>query len=176
MDEPVSTASAIDPAATAPAPAVAASGEQPAPQKKPGFLASLLGDAREVERLSAALATEEAAHADTRAQLATALDRVAAFEEMEARLEAQATAREQAAATATAEAAAATAAAATAREAIPAAVAAGVRDTVAALGVAEESLPAAQTAPDKPGHGGEFAHLKGRERAAAAFNAQFATN
>jgi hypothetical protein len=173
--DPATASTVIDPAATAPAPAVAASGD-PAPQKKPGFLASLLGDAREVERLNAALATSEAAHAATRAQLATALDRVAAFEEMEARLEAQATAREQAAATATAEAAAATAAAAAAREAIPVAVAAGVRDTVAALGVAEESLPAAQTAPDKPGTGGEFAHLKGRERAAAAFNAQFATN
>lgn len=166
MDSDPATAPAA--AATAPAPAVDASAAPAAtPQKKPGFLASLLGDAKEVERLSAELAAEQTAHATTRAELAQALDRIAGYEEMEARLEQQVKAREAAAAEAKAKADEAAAA-------IPAQVASGVRDTVAALGVEEEALPAAAAIPDKPGTGGEFAHLKGRDRAAAVFNAQFA--
>lgn len=57
---------------------------------------------------------------------------------------------------------------------VPRQVASGVQDVVSGLGVEETALPQSADLPAK-GSAGEFAHLKGRERAAAAFNAQLAT-
>lgn len=54
---------------------------------------------------------------------------------------------------------------------VPRQIATGVQDVVSGLGVEETVLPQSADLPPK-GSAGEFAHLKGRERAAAAFNAQ----
>jgi transcriptional regulator with XRE-family HTH domain len=83
-----------------------------------------------------------------------------ACEALEARLEQEATA-------ARAEAATAQAAVAS----VPQQVAAQVAAVVETLGVTEAALPAVQADPPK----GDFSHLTGRDRAAAAFNAQFSS-
>lgn len=54
---------------------------------------------------------------------------------------------------------------------VPRQIATAVQDVVSGLGVEETVLPQSADLPPK-GSAGEFAHLKGRERAAAAFNAQ----
>lgn len=157
------------PAATAPEISVAAStpATDPAP-KKLGFLASLTGAQSRIDELQNALKAEKDAHAITQATLATAQGRVAEFEAMEKQLEAQATALDESQkAKVEAEATAAQVVA----EA-PQKVAAQVADVLSTLGVSEEKLVRVSDTPAAKGQ--EFAHLKGRERAAAAFAAQFA--
>ena len=143
--------------ATAPAPAVEASQENP---RKTGFLASLLGNGARIAELENELNAERAAHATTRTELATAQGRIAEFEALEAQLEQEAAAAQ----------AAATQAQAAAAE-VPHRVAAQVAAVVETLGVPESALPAQQATP--PAKGEEFAHLKGLDRAAAAINAKF---
>lgn len=167
MDPQTDPSTVIDTAsATAPAPTVAANAPATdAPPAKKGFLASLLGSQGRLADLESQLVAEQTAHATTREQLTAAQGRVAEFEAMETRLEQEAAAAVSAAQEAT------TAAAQAAAE-VPQTVAAQVRDVVAGLGVAEEKLaPVQETLPEKSE---EFSHLKGRDRAAAAFNAQFA--
>lgn len=169
--ETTSPSAALDtaPAATAPEISVAASAPatDPAP-KKLGFFASLTGAQSQIDELRNALKEEKDAHAITQAALATAQGRVAEFEEMEAKLEAQAKAVDAAE---KAKIKAEKKAAQVVAEA-PQKVAAQVADVVSTLGVSEEKLvPVSETPAAK---GQEFSHLKGRERAAAAFAAQFA--
>lgn len=146
--------------ATAPAAAVEASTES---NRKPGFLARLLGNENRLAEVEQTLAAEQAAHAETRTALESAQARVAEFEALEARLEAMET-----------EAAAARTAAETAAATVPQQVASQVAAVVESLGVPETALPAQQATP--PAKGEDFAHLKGLERVAAAINAKFATN
>jgi len=157
------------PAATAPETSVAASAPatDPAP-KKLGFLASLTGAQSRIDELQNALKAEKDAHASTQEKLATAQGRVAEFEAMEKQLEEQAKAVEAAE---KAKVEAETEAAKVVAEA-PQKVAAQVADVVSTLGVSEEKLVRVSDQPAAKGQ--EFAHLKGRERAAAAFAAQFA--
>ena len=119
MDQTPATSAAEN--ATAPAPAVEASTES---NRKPGFLARLLGTESRLSEVENILATEQAAHAATRTERDALQARVSEFEALEAQLEA--------------EAAAATAAAAQ----LPLQVAAGVADAVASLGIPEATLPA----------------------------------
>jgi hypothetical protein len=166
MDSPIAPAATVDPATAPETTPVSVAASAPA-ERKTGFLARILGSESRIADLESAVAAEQAAHAQTREALATATARLAEFEALEAQLEAQATAaREQAAAS---EAAAATAAATA--QAVPLQVAAAVRDVVASLGVQEDTLAPVSSEP--AAHGEEFAHLTGRARAAAAFNAQF---
>ena len=163
---PVSEATATEPTATAPAPAVEASHEAP---RKVGFFAKILGLESRIGEIQGHLATEQAAHAATRGELVTAQARIAEFEALEASLDADLASARAEATAATAAAQIATTAAAT----VPQQVAAGVADAVASLGVPEATL--APVTAELPAKGTENAHLTGRERAAAAFNAQFAT-
>ena len=150
---PADTESApATPAVVAPAPEAAA--------RKVGFLARIMGAQDSMQDLENRLQAESAAHAATQQQLATAHARIAEFEALEARLEQEATA-------ARAEAATAQAAVAS----VPQQVAAQVAAVVETLGVTEAALPAVQADPPK----GDFSHLTGRDRAAAAFNAQFSS-
>lgn len=160
--DPITDSPAAPDTATAPAPAVEASAPAAAPQKV-GFFAKVLGLETELNDLRSRLSAEESAHALTRATLATAQARVNEFEAIEKQLDADL-------ANARAEAEAAKSAAAP--ESIQKQVAATVVDVVSGLGIAEEKLAPVQS--DPPAKGEEFASLKGRERAAAAFNAQFA--
>jgi len=170
-DPQVSPAEEAAPQAIAPAPAVEASETVSASApKKVGFMASLLGSGQQVADLQARLEAEQAAHAQTNAQLAAASARVAEFESLEAQLEAQANAAQTAAAEAATAQAEAQAQLAAAEAQVPEQVAAQVAATVEALGVDLETLPAAQSEPAAKGN--DFAHLKGLARAAAAFNSQ----
>ena len=156
VTEPSADLAANAPESAAPAAPVAAS----APEKK-GFLASLLGSNEALTKAESALAAEKQAHAATLAKLQSAEGRIAEFDALEKQLESEM------------KAAAATTAEATAKaEAVPQQAAAKVIDIVQGLGVTETNLPTAET--EMPAKGQEFAQLKGRERAAAAFNAQFA--
>lgn len=179
-------AAEVTPPAADPAPAAveatdAATSATPAEAAKPaakvGFLARLAGAGDSIAQLEAALESEKTAHASTRSELEKVTAELQAYKDLEAQLEADAAKaqEEAAAAKAAADKAAAEAAeaAANATAEIPQKVAAGVTDALAALGVPEESLPEAKEDPPGPGQAGEFAHLKGRERAAAAFTAQF---
>lgn len=166
---------------SAPATVQSAATGEPAKPTAAGIIAKLTGQATVIQTLEADLQTEREAHAATRAALDAANERLANFASLETALEESATALADAEARAAAAARARTeaearaqTAAAEAEEQLPARVAEGVRDTVASLGVETEDLPTAQEQPDGPGAGGEFAHLKGRARAAAAFKAQFA--
>lgn len=144
--------------------------------KKLGILARLRqGDAlaERVTQLEAQLETVTAERDAARADLA-------ALEELEENFAAEQAAAAEAKAKAEAEQKAAAEAkakleadAAVAAEEAKQKVAAEVADTVAALGVEESALPQAKDDPPGPGQAGEFAHLKGRDRAVAAFNAQF---
>jgi len=163
IDAPQAAATATAPEATAPV--VASEPAATEGNRKTGFLASLFGKDDAIRNLESQLASEQQAHAATLASLADAQGRIIEFEAMEARLE-----KEVAAAAQTAQQA--TAAATTAAENVPQQVAAQVRDVVAGLGVEEEKLVAVQTEPAAKGD--EFSHLKGRDRTAAAFAAQFA--
>ena len=151
-------------------PVVGAAAVASPPQKSLGFLARLTGAAARVVALESENATLVSA-------LASANEQLAGYQAIEADLEAAEAAAASSAATvvtATAAAAASAASAAAVVEAVPAQVAAQVADVVASLGVAPEVLPGVQTAPPAAGKAGEFSHLKGRERAVAAFNAQLA--
>ena len=165
-------------------------GEAEKEPKKPGFLARLIkGDA---DKQAAAgsdeteLQAERAAHEATKQKLADAEARVAEFEGLESQAEEKLTAKLKAADDAKAEADRAKAdaekakAKADAEKAkadadaekakVPDQVAVGVRDHLASLGVDPEKLPGVSNQQGKT----EFDGLKGRERAAAAFGAQFA--
>ena len=161
--EPQADSPAATETATAPAPAVEASAPAAAAPQKVGFFAKVLGLESELNDLRSRLSAEESAHALTRASLATAQARVAEFEAIEKQLDAD---------LATARADAEAAKSAAAPETIQKQVAAEVVDVVSSLGIAEEKLAPVQS--DPPAKGEEFSSLKGRDRAAAAFNAQFA--
>lgn len=152
-------APAAETIATAPAPAVVAS---PAAPQKVGFLARMVGAEDTIRDLESRLSAEQATTSTLRTELAQAKSRVAEFEALESRLEVDLAAAQAAAATAQAAAAS-----------VPQQVAAGVADVVATLGVPEDTLAAVSAEPPKKSE--EFAHLKGRDRAAAAFSSQFAT-
>jgi peptidoglycan hydrolase CwlO-like protein len=150
--------------ATAPETPVAASPAIEAPKKK-GFLGNLLGANTRAEELETQLVAEQAAHAQTQAALEEANGRIAEFEALEAQLEQQAAAAEKATTDAQA-------AQANAEAEIPKQVSAKVIDIVSGLGIEEEKLAPVLDTPAAKGE--EFSHLKGRDRAAAAFTAQFA--
>lgn len=161
--DPITDSPAAPESATAPAPAVEASAPAAAAPQKVGFFAKVLGLETELNDLRSRLSAEESAHAVTRAALVTAQARVAEFETIESQLDADL-------ATARAEAEQAKSAAAPA--AIEKQVSEKVVDVVSSLGVSEEALAPVSSEPAAKGQ--EFANLSGRERAAAAFNAQFA--
>lgn len=161
--DPITDSPAAPESATAPAPAVEASAPAAAAPQKVGFFAKVLGLETEINDLRSRLSAEESAHTVTRAALATAQARVAEFETIESQLDAD---------LATARADAEKAKAAAAPEAIEKAVSEKVVDVVSALGVTEDQLAPVQSEPAAKGQ--EFAHLTGRERAAAAFKAEFA--
>jgi len=182
----MSVETAPAPAATAPAPAVAPAAAEAAPitpaapaatapaapaaveasPQRPGFLSRLLSgghsDDGVIAALRADLAAEQAAHGATRDLLTAAQGQVTGYQEMEARLETLLTSEQRAAVGSSTPAAT-----------VNAAVSNGVRDVIAGMGIEPAKLPAAQeTIPGAKGDAGEFAHLKGRDRAAAAFSAQ----
>jgi len=147
--------------ATAPANAAPASD---APQRKPGFFARLTGEAARAIALESECQTLRTTNAALTADLATVRAELTSYQQMESQLEAAENARVAALATASA--------ATTAAAAVPQQVAAGVVDAMASLGVESAALPPIQAAPPAAGQGSEFGQLTGRERAAAAFNAQ----
>lgn len=175
------------PAATAPeapaAEAASATPEKPA-AKRLGFFARHAAKDETIARLEGEVTEKDATIAALQADLESAQNRIAEFEALEAEFEAAEKEAQAAAQKAQAEAAAAAAQAeaaqteaaeakAKAESELPGKVAAGVTDAVASLGVPEGDLPEAKEDPPGPGQAGEFAHLKGRDRAVAAFNAQF---
>lgn len=174
---PEATAAAVEATGTPAEQAPAAAEDKP---KKLGFFARLRqSDDRiaalegEVGQLRATVETVTAERDAARSELEDYKALEADFEAAEKEA-AEKAAKAEADAAAAAEAQAkAEAAAAAAAESLPAKVAEGVTDAVASLGVPEGELPAAKEDPPGPGQAGEFAHLSGRERAAAAINAQF---
>lgn len=183
-DPAAESAAESAPVATAAVDATGTPEPAAAEPKKLGFFARLRQSDDTIASLQTANAEQAATISDLRSQLEAAEKRIAEFEALEAEFEAAEKQAAEAKAKAEADAAAATAAAAEAKakaeaaaaEAtaqIPAKVAQGVTDAMAALGVEETALPEAKEDPPGPGRAGEFAHLKGRDRAVAAFNAQF---
>lgn len=153
---PEANAPAVESAPAAPAAAAAPAAEAP-PAKKTGFLASLVGGGNKIAELQSAIEERDSKIIDLQS-------RVAEYEKNEQLLEAQMQAAEKA-----------TTEAVAAKEEVPKTVAAKVVDTVESLGLDPEQLPASESKPPGPDKSGEFSHLKGREKVAAAFAAQFET-